>query len=479
MNLFFRRFFVGMLFMLMAYPAVGFEGGTYVTPDLWSMHTSPGQFKEMYRGIPMGSTKLNLSLTSRYRLRTNDYGSDSDFYQYVRASVDPVKLGEGTVRGSAFVRFADDINGNDERQWGSGNYYYYEDALDKELDENDLAPRVYHLKLELDNVLPNTKITGGRFYLDHLNSFQLDGLDLNMKFLDDRLKVYVFGGSTVSYFVDSDEDFFYGAGLSFQVLDNTKVSGEYIRVDAEDFDEDDYVKVRLDQGLGIGNAAVEYTHLNSTNKLLFLGDFLISPTKTRVNLEYETLRDGIDTDNSYLVNPFTYELLPENKYNRFEISAFQGLGSNFLVGAGYELRRVDKSKDEDFGNRNYDRFYGNFDIMGLPTRNTYISFKLDYWDIDSNTDVKSNERLQWGIELSQRIIDGVDVWLGTSHRKYEYDYINDRRKDDVRSYYVGGQWEPNDWFSFLVDFNYEKSEMYDENDLEDIFITEVWVNLVF
>lgn len=188
-----------ILSMFIVLPVMAFEDYKYVTPDSWSMHASPGEFKEMYKGIPIGKANLNLGLTSRYRLRTNDYSSDQNFYQYLRLSVTPVKVGQGTMTATLFSRFADDIDGNSGREWGDDYYYYYQDSLDRELDDNGWAPRVYEGKFELNNVIPNTKVIGGRFYLDHLSSFQIDGLDVNMKFLDENLKIYAFGGSTVSY----------------------------------------------------------------------------------------------------------------------------------------------------------------------------------------------------------------------------------------------------------------------------------------
>jgi hypothetical protein len=472
-----RIFYASLLVVFVAFPVMAFEDYRYVTPDTWSMHASPGQFKEMYRGIPIGDANLNLGLTSRYRLRTNDYSSDQDFYQYLRANVDSVKVGQGTMTATLFTRFADDIDGDSNRDWGDNYYYYYEDSLDKELDDNDWAPRVYQAKFEFKNVIPNTDITAGRFYLDHLNTFQMDGGDFTVS-LGDKVDVYGFGGMPVSYYYDTDDDFFYGGGVKVQATETTKISGEYIRLDVEDLD-DDYTKARLDQSVPYGNIAVEYTNLNSASEYLLVGNFEIPTTNTMVNVEYKTLRDEVETDNSYVVNPLTYALLPENKYNLLDLSVYQGAGDHLVFGGGYEVRAVDDSDDEDFGNRNYDRYYGNLDIIGIPTYNTYISLKADYWDVEENQDVSSNEKVQYGVEISQKISDTVDVWLGTDFSKYEYDYINDRRKDSVRMYYTGGQWEPNNIFSFLVDFSYEDSEMYDTGDLEEIYTVEAWANIVF
>jgi len=472
-----RIFYALLLVGVLAFPVSAFEDFRYVTPDSWSMHASPGQFKEMYRGLPMGKTKLNLSLTSRYRLQTNDYTSDQNFYQYLRANTTPVEIGQGTISTTLFSRFADDIDGDSNRDWGDSYYYYYEDSLDRELEDNDWAPRVYQAKFEMNKVIPSTDVTGGRFYLDHLNTFQMDGGDFTAN-LGNKLDIYGFAGRPVSYYIDTDNDFFYGGGLNFQATNTTNISAEYIKLDVEELD-DDYTKARLEQSVPYGNIAFEYTNLNSASEYLLVGNFEVPQTGTMVGIEYKTLRDEVDTYNSYVVNPLTYTLLPENKYDLLDFSVYQGLGDHFVFGGGYEVRTVDDSDNEDFGNRNYDRYYGNLDIIGIPTYNTYVSFKVDYWDVEKNQDVSSNEKVQYGIEISQKVNNSVDVWLGTDFNKYEYDYINDQRKDSVRMYYVGGQWEPNNIFSFLVDFSYEDSEMYDTSDLEKIYTVEAWANIIF
>jgi len=456
--------------------AYAFDNGNYNTPDSWSMHVAPGKITESYNGIGVGEDNLYLTLTSRYRLKTNDYADDQDFYQYVRLRNDGTKLGEGTVKVSVFARFADDLDGDSGRDWGSDSYYVQRDILDTELDYNNWAPRVYQGNVILDGVLKNTKLTLGRMYLSHMDNYQLDGGDLTVQ-AGDHVTMYAFGGKPVSYYYDLDDDRVYGGGgvLEFQ---NTKVRAEYTRLDIEDI-EDDYSKFRIDQTLPKGVVSLMYTLLDGMDTVN--ADFTYElPSGTIVSLGYEGLLDDVDDhDNTYVVNPLTYTLLPESKYNKYEISLYQSFLEHFAAGISYEQKDVDG--DENFDNRNYKRYQGKFDIIGLPSDNTYISLIAEVWDIEGTDSSDDNSRIQYGARVSQKLSEAVDVWLGTSFNRYEYDYLNDTRKDSVRSYYVGGQYQPTEVFCILVDLSMEDTEFYDDmdDDLQKSYTAEIWANLSF
>jgi hypothetical protein len=466
------------VFAVCSLSADAFEQTGSNTPDSWSQQVSPGQLKESYKGIGLSSdTNLYLSLTSRYRLKTNDYADDQDFYQYLRVHTDAAKVGNGTVRFAAFARFGKDLDGDNEKDWGDSDYYYHRDILDTEEDFNDWAPRLYHGYVTLDGVIKNTVINIGRFYLSHQNTFQLDGADATVK-VTDMISVYAFGGKPVSYYYDLDEDRVYGGGINVNLMERTKVSAEYARLDVSDID-DDYSKFRIDQSIPNGNVAVSYTLLNDAGTVNLDGTYEIVATGTIITAAYEGLQDEVDSENTYVVNPMTNLLLPESKYNKYGISAYQALGSYFAAGLAYEQKSVDG--DGDFDNRDYSKIKGKLDIYGLPTENTYISFGAELWEIDGTDSSDDNSRVQYSVQISQKVGETMDVWLGSSFSRYEYDYINDTRKDSVRSYYLGGQYQPTEIVSFLADVSMEDTDFYDDlgDSLDKNYTAEVWANFVF
>jgi hypothetical protein len=105
----------------------------------------------------------------------------------------------------------------------------------------------------------------------------------------------------------------------------------------------------------------------------------------------------------------------------------------------------------------------------------------EVWDIEGTDSSDDNSRVQYGAQLSQKVGSMIDVWLGTSYSRYEYDYVNDTRKDAVRSYYIGGQYQPTQVFCVLVDLSMEDTEFYDDidDDLQKNYTAEVWANLSF
>jgi len=458
--------------------AYAFESKGSNTPDTWSQHVTPGKFEKGYTGIGLSSdTKLYLTLTSRYRLRVNDSADDQDFYQYLRFHTDEVKVGEGTVRFAAFSRFADDIDGSNSKEWDDSYYYSQRDILDTELGYSDWAPRLYYGYATLDGVIKNTEINLGRFYLLHQNTFQLDGADATVK-VNDKVDVYAFGGKPVSYYYDIDGDRVYGGGITVNPTDTLKIGGEYTYLDVTDI-EDDYTKVRIDKIFSSGAVAISYDALNSAETLNLDGSYEIVATGTIITAEFETLMDEMDYDNTYVVNPLTYALLPEKKYNKYNLSVYQAIGSHFAAGLGYLQKSVDG--DGDFDNRDYSRIKGNIDIFGIPGENTYISIGAEYWNIDETEDTDDNSRLQYFIQISQKVSETVDAWLGSEFSRYEYDYDTDTRKDSVRSYYIGAQYQPSDLMSFLADFSIEDTDFYDDlsSDLDRNYTASLWANLAF
>jgi len=124
--------------------------------------------------------------------------------------------------------------------------------------------------------------------------------------------------------------------------------------------------------------------------------------------------------------------------------------------------------------------YGfKFDINGLPHKDTYISFNLDKWDVDNPG--KDDHRLQLGLQVNQKVTDAVNVWAGTSYGRFKYDYLTDRRKDDVRDYYVGGEYQATKNLSFMVDFTREVADFYENVDskLDKNYMIELWANIIF
>jgi hypothetical protein len=135
-----RMLFLVLMLALTGSCAYAFEDGSYTTPNSWSEQVSPGQFKQSYTGIGLtDDSKLYMTLTTRFRLKSDDYANDQDLYQYIRVNTDQVKLGNGTVKFTAFGRIADDIDGGTGKDWADKYYYSQRDMLDTEENGNSMT----------------------------------------------------------------------------------------------------------------------------------------------------------------------------------------------------------------------------------------------------------------------------------------------------------------------------------------------------
>ncbi|ACD95014.1 hypothetical protein [Trichlorobacter lovleyi] len=130
-----------------------------------------------------------------------------------------------------------------------------------------------------------------------------------------------------------------------------------------------------------------------------------------------------------------------------------------------------------------------FDISGIPTDGTYISFSADHWGIRRTATTNTNDSIQYGVQLSQNITKAVEVWGGTSYKRYDYDInpnllssLNKAKcMDWARSYYVGGQYKPNKHLSFMADINMEHGSFYNniDNRLNTNYTAEIQASLIF
>lgn len=473
--------------------ALAFEQGNYTTPDSLTQQVSPGQLQESYTGIGLAGTKVYTTLTSRYRLRFNEVGSDhmgndQDFYQYLRVRTDPIKLGNGTVALSTYTRFAADINGDKGKFEGDRKgdlYYYYRDILDAEHRHDDWTTRLYLGTATFDNVIKNTSFTLGRTNLVHLNSFQLDGADATVK-LTDTVSAYAYGGRPVSFFYSTGHDNLVGGGITVKAAKKTTVGGEYTRLYTQGVSSD-YGKFRIDQAIPSGTVALAYTNLNNASAINADIVYELTTAGTILTGKYEGLMNDVGATNSYIVSPLASTLSVESRYNKYELGIYQAFLKHFTAGVIFQERLVEGP--ENFNNRSYERIGGKFDITGIPSDDTYISFSADHWGVRRTATTNTNDSIQYGVQINQKITKTVDIWGGTSYNRYDYDInpnLNSgldkpKQMDWARSYFIGGQYKPTKHLSFMADMNVEHGSFYNaiDNRLNTNYKTEIWANLIF
>lgn len=462
--------------ILSAQFAFSFDDADYTTPDTWSQHISAGRIVQSMKGVGLTeNTSLYTTLTTRLRLKSNEYADDSDVYQYVRMHTDAAELGNGTVKFSLFGRIADDLDGYSDNNWSSNYYYAQRDILDAE--DSSISGRLYQGYVQFDGVVKNTVISLGRVYLNRMNTFQIDGGDAGINIMD-AATVYAYGGKPVSYFYDLDDASVYGAGGTFNLTEDSRIQVEYTSVDTGEF-EDEMTQVRFVQVIPRGTVMVGYESLNDADTYSADIDYSIEKTGTILSLSYKVLTEDIEGDKTYVTNPITYALADQSKYSRYKASIYQPFMKYFVAGLNYEAKTV--NGEENFDNRNFKKYGAKFDVNGLITPDTYLSISADQWVVEETDKTSENNRAMYGFQLGHKVNDAVDVWAGSAFSRYEYDVMTDTRKDSVRSYYVGCEYQPMERLGVMVDLTREDTDFYDDLDdeLSENYIIELWANLAF
>jgi hypothetical protein len=315
---------------------------------------------------------------------------------------------------------------------------------------------VYTANVVADQVIPLTKLTLGRTYAGRLNSVQVDGGEAAVG--NEKFSVYGYGGRPVSFFFDTKDEWVYGGGAELKLLKDTKVRAEYLGTNIENV-KDNTFAARLDQGFSAGNAYVEYRNIDGASQGEVAGTLRVAETGTTLTAKYRQLFETIGVDPNqafgFPISPFTTTLGPYSKNAQFDVNVYQRLLQYFLVGAGFELRKVQGGSN--FDNRDYRKYRASIDVD--VTRYTHVQLVGEYWDVDSVVPGTTDGKLHGGARVSHTFTKEMQAWAGTSWEQYKYDLSTMQRKEAVRKYYVGAQWSPVKRVSLLLDFDAENSDV--------------------
>lgn len=454
--------------------ASGLEDADYTTPDSWQVHTTPQGITKTANGHKFGDGTLNVSLTSRYKLLDNDYQSDQNFYQYLKADVTSVSVGQGTMSGVLFMRAGKDIDG-DGGYKQSGRYYFRDDILDAE--DSGWAVRMYQGFLKFSGVVKNTNVTIGNQYVTHIDTIHMNGVDADVALLDDKLTVYAFGGQPDTFYLDDSDSKAAGAGFVAKLTDRLKLSSGYTYVDMDDETSDIY-KLRADYTYAKGRVSGEYGNTDGNGFYTLDGVYRNNPTKTTLTLSFQQLLDEIGKgEGTYISNPITYSLSPYGKYTKVKAKVYQGLGRYMAAGLGAEVKN--RTGEDTLDNRSYVKYSGNLDFIGLFTPDTFLSLTADYWNVAESIDTEENSQVAFGGELTQVLSDKTNLWLGSRFNRFEYDLDNGTEKNWVREIYLGGEHKLSERAALSVDMSYENSQILKDlnTDLEQNYSVELWLSL--
>ncbi len=491
---------------LLSLPAYAYDGAAYVTPDSWSKHVTANGVKASANGIELENGTLKLGLTTRGYFGLFDSESNANVYQYLRARLADMTLGNGTVYANVYVRGAYNGNANPYDKNGNNNhvfYPFYEGIDQDQWKSSDLSARLYQASIVLDDVVPMTDIALGRIYLDTLNPYKVDGIKFAATPME-SLQVGAYYGLPVSFYSNLETHVLGAfAVLPIEATD-TKVRAEYSYAMTTTSNDDlntHVIKARVDQyaslgDIAYGNAYLEAAIVNEAMIFDLAFNANIDATQTGVNA-YIMGQTG--TNEAGKVNPyvsaFESVLGDESEFVMLGALLSQGLTENFMISAGIESR-INGSRS--YSNMDYTRFFGTVDIIGLVHYNNFISVIGDYYIAPRTKHAQEESQLLVGLRMTQIVNDSLDLYLGSNVMNYRFHanpikYITGdpfntgllqqslvTESENNAIAYVGGMWKANEWCVVQLDYTYEYSSIFSDYGKDtNAHTLEAWVNFLF
>lgn len=502
------------LLLSIVYPAYSYVGESYVTPDSWSRHVNANGIKASLNGLNFGDSGiLKIGLTTRATMK---FGEDEDWsiYQYARLRLSDAKLGQGVVNVNLNIRGAYDshpsIGGSTmdgipaSQQDSSYNQFYDGLYTSRKYDEYtrlngkyDGNFRIYQGNVEFKKVVPYTDISAGRIYLNNLDMYKIDGGSFHFD-TSDYFKLDIYGGLPVSYYSNLKTSLV-GASVEVPIaVSGTKIRAEYnyfIHEDGGDFNTH-VAKGRIDQTLNFPNIISSNIYLEGSivgKAMLYEAGFDANIDKSRTGISAYIA--GQYDKNSGDINPYIsmYEdmLGGSSEYVMGGIMLTQGITDYVILGAGWETRF---NFSESYGDRDYQRVFGNIDLVGLIHKNNYLSLIVDWYDVAEYKRQDSNSKVMGGFRMTQVFTDRIEAWLGVNVQNYQY------RNSPVKSYpqygetavnlsernenttmaYIGAMYRPVDWCVLQLDYSYEYADLFKSADLQpDIHTVSIWANFIW
>ncbi|MBQ3033026.1 MAG: hypothetical protein IJD28_01490, partial [Deferribacterales bacterium] len=163
-----------------------------------------------------------------------------------------------------------------------------------------------------------------------------------------------------------------------------------------------------------------------------------------------------------------------------------------MLSLGFESRF---NYDESYGDRDYYRFFGTVDLVGLLHRNNYLSLIADYYTVEAYQRQDENSKLLFGLRMTQVVNDNIELWLGANVMNYQYHanpikyYQGEtgfsgisqaEEEENTTLAYIGGMWQVADWCVLQVDYTFEYSDIFDSLDMDNnLHMVELWLNFLW
>jgi hypothetical protein len=360
---------------------------------------------------------LPFEVTGSYRANyfgrwNSEDGDDQQLFQYLTLHMNDIIPDKVSVH--FLGRLSAELNGHED---GDDFFFDIYDTFD-----SSLNGRIYYLYADIkDPVFEQSNLRLGRMYSYEGETIFFTGAKYEQTI--DRLRYYVQGGIWASNYESTDEnDTIGGFGLDYQLLRNTMVGYDFLRVVDGELD-DTYHDFNITQRFGNLKAYAQMSLLdNEPDDLNLFGTYYYSPIDLNLTAHYYTLLtargrltnqfsplmalNDFDTENDDTVGT----LFPFNLVN---LSLYKGWGDRFATTAGFETRWMSDEDEQNAFNREYDRYFAAFEVWDFMVKGLTTSLLVEYWDVNGGED-----SISAGIDFEKLISERLEVDGGFYYSRY-------------------------------------------------------------
>ena len=210
-----------------------------------------------------------------------------------------------------------------------------------------------------------------------------------------------------------------------------------------------------------------YTNLNGRSRDFRLrGAFESASGLTGLSASYRALfstQEALSTE----LDPYFSVLRTYHPYHEFSISLRHELSERFGAEGGFSFRRLERKEDVGPFNHDFERYYALLRSCDWPWRGSEVSVVGNLYDTGSDR--------TWETELffRQKIGENLKVYAGTSYSLYKENRYTLEEENDVRSVFIGGEYD------ILEDLSFRSRYVLEDDDYDITHYLEVGLRIRF
>jgi hypothetical protein len=399
----------------------------------------------------VAETPVHGSLSLRYRLRWTNDDTDQDLYGLFSFDVGDPETQAVTAHIS--LRGAVDLDG-DRSHSEYYPFYSIEDTFG-----GSYNWRLYYAYADLHRIPGTGLVRIGRQMVHDTPEFAfVDGARIESEDLTKAaIRFGAYGGlPTHLYESSSKGDFIVGAYGSARPWKGGKVRADWMYVRDETratIHNNNLFGVALWQNVARNiELHGRYTALESRNRDLLVRGTWYEPDW---DLQLRASYYGLLTKQEALAlefDPYTSSLFEYRPYHQESLFLSKGFGDHFVVDGGIDLRQLKDDDDESVYNHEFQRYFLTPTLSDILLEGLSLSVTGELWDSDQN------EISTLGLDITQRVDEQWRGSIGTYYSLFKYDYLSQREKDDVRTYYARIEYRYNANWRFHAGYEYEDDD---------------------